>query len=103
MKSLKHTLKSVILPDDILNDKSAAGGIGTVALGIGTTAITIVIVALIISKLEPLIEGSSTASNSTIQAVFSTTWSALGLIPIAILVMGAAAIVMATRWLGNSD
>ena len=62
-------------------------GIQDTVLAIVSVGITLVIAAMIIAQLQPLIHGNDTESNSSIQTVFSTMWSAIGLLPVALIIL----------------
>ena len=68
-------------------------GIQDTVLAIVSVGITLVIAAMIIAQLQPLIHGNDTESNSSIQTVFSTMWSAIGLLPVALIILAAAVIL----------
>lgn len=90
MKSLFKILTPQ-LDADLGNE--AMLGIQDTVLAIVSVGITLVIAAMIIAQLQPLIHGNDTESNSSIQTVFSTMWSAIGLLPVALIILAAAVIL----------
>jgi len=80
-------------------DNEAAFGVGDSVLTIVSVGITLAIASLIIAQIQPMIVGNDTQSNSSIAAIFSTMWSAIGLLPVALIILAAAVILGAVTWL----
>lgn len=62
-------------------------------IGLGVFVIVLAIVAMIVSKIAPSVVGTDEISNTTISAIFSSGWSALGLAAVASIVIGAVLIL----------
>lgn len=80
-------------------DNEASFGVGDSVLTIVSVGITLAIASLIIAQIQPMIVGNDTQSNSSIAAIFSTMWSAIGLLPVALIILAAAVILGAVTWL----
>lgn len=55
--------------------------------------------AMILSKIFPSIVGSDDTANATIATIKSSTWSAVGLLPVALIVVAAVIIIGAVMYL----
>jgi len=67
-------------------------------------AVVMGVTAMILSKIFPSIQGFDDDSNATIAAIKSSTWDAIGLLPVALIVLAAVIIigvVMYLKYSGN--
>lgn len=55
--------------------------------------------AMILSKIFPSIVGSDDTANATIEGIKSSTWSAIGLLPVALIVLAAVCIISVVMYL----
>lgn len=87
LKLHKKTFKKII------SDENGNSAISGTMISIVTVAIVIGMTGMIISNIQPYIKGNSNEANASITAVFDTTWSALGMAPIVMIVMVAALVI----------
>lgn len=66
---------------------------------IGVCAVIMGVVAMILSKIFPSIVGFDEESNTTIAAIKSSTWDAMGLLPVALIVLAAVIIIGVVMYL----
>jgi len=55
--------------------------------------------AMILSKIFPSIVGSDDTANATIASIKESTWSAIGLLPVALIVLAAVIIIGVVMYL----
>ncbi len=72
-------------------------------MGIVVSAVTMGVGAMILSKIFPSITGTDAEANETIATIKSTTWDAMVLLPIALIVFAAVVIIGVVMYLKNSS
>lgn len=83
----------------IFADETANVALGDATMSIVVAAVTMGVGAMILSKIFPSIIGSDSTANSTIETIKNTTWDALVLLPIALIVFASVVIIGVVMYL----
>lgn len=86
---------------ELCGDETASINIMDAILTVVTGAIVMGVGAMILAKIIPSVVGSDEKSNATISAIFSTAWDAIGLLPVALIVVAAVVIIGTVMLLAN--
>ncbi|XHH53671.1 MAG: major capsid protein [Methanosarcina spindle-shaped virus 1] len=96
---IKQKLFDFAKSNGMLSNEQASMSIGDSSITIVLAAVTMGVGAMICGKIFPQIQGTDTASNETIAAMQATTWDALGLLPIALVIFAAVVIIGVVMYL----
>lgn len=89
MNSLKQKIYDFAKTKNLLRDEQASLNMGDASISIVLAAVTMGIGAMILGKIFPQIQGTDEASIEAIAAIQTTTWDALALLPIALVIFAA--------------
>lgn len=86
---------------ELLKDENGNAAVTSTIIGIVVAAIVMALCGMIVSNIQPFVkvDENNTAAASSVKTIFDTTWSALGMAPIVLIVMIAGLIVGAVYML----
>ena len=84
---------------DLIAHNGGQVGIAEGAIMIVTAAVTLGIGSMILGQIMPSVVGTDEASNASIAVMKTSTWGAMGLLPIALTVFAAVIILGAVAYL----
>lgn len=96
---IKQKLFDFAKSNGMLSNEQASLSIGDASIAIVLAAVTMGVGAMILGKIFPQIQGSDEASSAAIAAMQQTTWDALGLLPIALVIFAAVVIIGVVMYL----
>lgn len=100
-KSVKQKLYEFAQKEGVLTNEQASMSIGDASITVVLAAVTMAVGAMICGKIFPQIQGTDEASNTTIAAMQTTAWDALGLLPVALIIFAAVVIIGVVMCLRN--
>ncbi len=95
----KQKLYNFAKSEGFLKNEHANLSIGDASITIVLAAVTMGVGAMILGKIFPQIQGSDEASNAAIAAMQQTTWDAMGLLPVALVIFAAVVIIGVVMYL----